>query len=80
MQISDLYAMGWHPMLSADDFTSRADADHFDASKEQAYAQCGGTVCNDVELEQAKVAEANLVIFQSVHSTGSWCFGPRRTI
>ncbi|NVZ22736.1 NAD(P)H-dependent oxidoreductase [Pseudomonas costantinii] len=64
VQVSDLYAMNWNAALQAGDFSDRADAHYFDASKEQEHAQANATVCREVEREQAKVAWAELVIFQ----------------
>lgn len=64
VQVSDLYAMGWNAVLGADDFVDRADAGCFEPSKEQEYAQRHATVCADVSREQARVAAADLIIFQ----------------
>jgi len=64
VQVSDLYAMGWNAALQPDDFGDRADADYFDPSAEQEHAQANASICRDVELEQAKVERADLVIFQ----------------
>lgn len=64
VQVSDLYAMGWRSALHPDEFGDRADANYFDPSNEQEHAQASATVCREVEREQSKVAEADLVIFQ----------------
>ncbi|WP_076999512.1 NAD(P)H-dependent oxidoreductase [Variovorax sp. KK3] len=62
--ISDLYRMGWNPALGAADFGDRADADYLDLSREQEHAFARGGQAADVLAEQAKVAAADLVIFQ----------------
>ena len=64
VQVSDLYAMGWNATLHPDEFGDRADANYFDPSSEQEHAQANATVSHEVEREQTKVAEADLVIFQ----------------
>ncbi|UQV47795.1 NAD(P)H-dependent oxidoreductase [Janthinobacterium lividum] len=64
VRVSDLYAMSWNPVLHPDEFSDRANAQYFDASKEQEHAQANATVCSDVELEQEKVTWSDLVIFQ----------------
>ena len=64
VRVSDLYAMSWNPVLHPDEFSERANAQYFDASKEQEHAQANATVCSDVEFEQEKVTWSDLVIFQ----------------
>lgn len=64
VQVSDLYSMEWNATLRADDFPDRADAQYFEASKEQEHAHANATVSSEVAREQAKVAKADFVIFQ----------------
>ncbi|MGN6526932.1 MAG: NAD(P)H-dependent oxidoreductase [Burkholderiaceae bacterium] len=66
VEVSDLYAMGWDPALGPGDFDedARADAAFLDLSREQEHAFAHGTHAADVRGEQAKVAAADLVIFQ----------------
>ncbi|WP_223282440.1 NAD(P)H-dependent oxidoreductase [Pseudomonas amygdali] len=61
--ISDLYAMGWNPILSAVDFADRENGEFLDLSREQEYAFAQGTQSADVLSEQQKVADADLVLF-----------------
>ena len=63
--VSDLYRMGWNPALGPDDFGGeRADADYLDLSREQERAFATHAHSADVTAEQAKVTEADLVLFQ----------------
>ncbi|HEX7688053.1 MAG TPA: NAD(P)H-dependent oxidoreductase [Burkholderiaceae bacterium] len=63
--VSDLYQLGWRAALGPDDFPEgRARADYLDLSREQEHAFANGSHCADVQAEQAKVAAADLVIFQ----------------
>lgn len=65
IQVSDLYAMGWKAGLDGGDFTGeRADPGYLDLSREQEHAFANDSLSNDIKLEQAKVAWADLVIFQ----------------
>ncbi|WP_415769029.1 NAD(P)H-dependent oxidoreductase [Pseudomonas sp. LB3P38] len=61
--VSDLYAMGWNPVLSAADFADRENADFLDLSREQEHAFAQNSQSADVVREQQKVAEADLVLF-----------------
>ena len=61
--VSDLYAMGWNPVLSAADFAERENADFLDLSREQEHAFAQNSQSADVVREQQKVAEADLVLF-----------------
>jgi NAD(P)H dehydrogenase (quinone) len=61
--VSDLYAMGWNPVLGPPEFDgARADPDFFDPSREQEHAYAHDTHAADVRAEQAKVAAADLVL------------------
>lgn len=65
VQVSDLYAMRWTPALDEADFNGpRADDEYLDLSLEQEHAFAQGTHCAQVQAEQAKVAWADLLIFQ----------------
>lgn len=62
VEVSDLYAMGWNPVLSPADFADRANPERFDPSAEQEHAHANGTDAADVAAEQRKVAEADLIV------------------
>ena len=64
VQVSDLYAMGWIPVLGEADFSTRVDAEHFRVAYEQTHAVEQGTQAADVAAEQAKVAWADVVVLQ----------------
>lgn len=64
VKVSDLYAMGWDAVLRINEFSDLDNPGFFNPAKEQAHAQTTGTVCAEVAREQAKVREADLVIFQ----------------
>jgi len=54
-----------HDVLGASDFADeRADPAYLDLSREQEHAQIHHTVSEDVRREQAKLMQADLVIFQ----------------
>lgn len=60
--VSDLYALGWHPSLGPDEFANPANTDRFDPSAEQEHAFHAGGYAPDVQAEQQKVADADLII------------------
>ncbi|SDN88581.1 NAD(P)H-dependent oxidoreductase [Ensifer sp. YR511] len=63
--VSDLYAMGWNPVTGEGDFTGeRSDPTRLSIAREQTYAIETGTIAPDIAAEQAKLADADLVIFQ----------------
>ena len=62
--VSDLYSMGWDPVLGPADFDDRANGEYLDLSREQEHAFAKGGQSADVLAEQAKVIAADLVIFQ----------------
>lgn len=62
--VSDLYAMGWNPVLGEPDFAERLDPEHFRVAYEQTHAVAAGTQAPDVAAEQAKVTASDLVILQ----------------
>jgi len=60
--VSDLYRMGFAPVLDADEFAQRANQDVFDPSREQEHAYAHNAHSLDVRTEQAKVAAADLLL------------------
>ena len=64
VQVSDLYRQRWNAVLSSDEFAEPDNADCFNPAKEQEHAHKTGRVCLDVAGEQAKVRNADLIIFQ----------------
>ena len=69
VEVSDLYALGWSPALSAGEFGERKDSARFDPSAEQEHAHAlaatgtGTGYSPDVTAEQRKVETADLIIF-----------------
>jgi NAD(P)H dehydrogenase (quinone) len=61
--VSDLYAMGWNPVASADDFGSRKSPDYLVYALEQRHAWEAGTLAPDIVAEVQKLQKADLVIF-----------------
>ena len=64
VQVSDLYALGWSPVLDASAFADLPEDGFFDPAKAQEQAHKAGTTSHEVALEQNKVKEADLIIFQ----------------
>ena len=64
VDISDLYRDGFDPVPRIAEFSGRADPDHFDLMREQAYANQFGTLAPDVAREQERVARADLILLQ----------------
>ena len=64
VEVSDLYAMGFDPVLRPQQFVSRADADHFHTLREQLHASQAGSHPPDVAAEHEKLLRADLVVFQ----------------
>lgn len=58
------YAMGWDAVLSVNEFSDLNNPGFFNPAKEQEHAQKTGIVYAEVAQEQAKVREADLMIFQ----------------
>ncbi|MDV3129120.1 NAD(P)H-dependent oxidoreductase [Mycobacterium sp. 21AC1] len=67
---SDLYAMGWNPVLSDADFTE-PDAD-VALSERQRIATTDGTLAADIRAEQDKIRHAEVVVLQFP----LWWYGP----
>lgn len=60
---SDLYAMGFNPVLSPADFTDRKDNAHLTYALEQRHGYQTGTLAPDVLAEIAKVMDADVIAF-----------------
>ncbi len=61
--VSDLYAMRFNPVASADDFGARANPDYLVYALEQRKGYESGTLAPDIEAEIEKVKWADLIIF-----------------
>ncbi|WP_147138926.1 NAD(P)H-dependent oxidoreductase [Stackebrandtia albiflava] len=68
---SDLYAMGWNPVVSPAD-TGDDPAERFVVGAAQETATCDGRLRDDIRAEQAKVMWADAVVIQFP----MWWFGP----
>lgn len=64
VQVSDLYAMGFNPVLDKGDFQTLARPDFFKPQLEQRHATATHGFAADVAAEQEKVFWADLVVFQ----------------
>ncbi|MBN8942789.1 MAG: NAD(P)H-dependent oxidoreductase [Rhizobiales bacterium] len=62
--VSDLYAEGFDPVAGRHDFTEMAEAGRFHYQTEQAHAAKTGTFSTELAREQARVAEADLLVLQ----------------
>ncbi len=60
---SDLYGMQWKAVFDERDFLARADQERLSFIKESGHAYATGTQTRDVQEEQAKLAQADTVIF-----------------
>lgn len=60
---SDLYAMGFNPVLSPADFSQRRSDEHLTYALEQRHGYETATLAPDIMAEIAKVQAANLVVF-----------------
>lgn len=60
---SDLYAMGFNPVLSPADFGERAHRDHLTYALEQRHGFETGTLAPDILTEIGKVRAADLIVF-----------------
>lgn len=69
---SDLYAMGWQPVLGPSDFPESDAAIPFSAQQAQRSAVAAGLQRADVAAEQAKLARADLLVW----IFPVWWFGP----
>lgn len=62
VEVSDLYAMGWNPVASADDFGTRKNADYLVYALEQRHGYEAGTLAPDIAAEIEKLKRADLLI------------------
>ena len=60
--VSDLYAEGFNPVAGRHDFLAAADPTRFHYQTEQGYAAKTGGFAPDIAREQARFAEADLII------------------
>lgn len=60
---SDLYAMNFNPVASAEDFTDRQRSDYLFYALEQRHATKHNAYAKDIEAEIAKVLAADLIVF-----------------
>jgi len=61
--LSDLYAMNFNPVLSADDFGSPRSTDHLVYALEQRHGWEQGTIASDIRAEVEKVLAADFIAF-----------------
>lgn len=61
--LSDLYADGFDPVASADDFGQRQRSDHLVYALEQRHGHATGTLAPDIAAEVEKVLAADILAF-----------------
>jgi len=61
--VSDLYAMDFNPVASAQDFNARKNADHLVTALEQRHGYESGTLSNDIAEEVEKLLAADVIGF-----------------
>ncbi len=61
--VSDLYATGFNPVLSAADFCARRRPDHLVYALEQRHAYETGTLARDIACEVERVLSADMLAF-----------------
>ncbi|MCX3061617.1 NAD(P)H-dependent oxidoreductase [Streptomyces beihaiensis] len=72
-RVSDLYGMGWKPVVDADDFRRAAESgDRLMVGAEQERAYASGRLSDDILAEQEKAAWADVLVFHFP----MWWFGP----
>ncbi len=71
VQVSDLYAMGWNPVVDRGD-VGHDVGNRFVIGAEQERGYRGGTLSEDIRAEHTKLARADAVIFQFP----LWWLGP----
>lgn len=64
VQVSDLYAMGFNPVASADDFKERRFEGHLQYDREQKAAVSSRSFSDDIQAEIDKVQWCDLLILQ----------------
>ncbi len=62
VQVSDLYAMGWNPVASADDFTQRENPEYLVYALEQRQGVKRGAIAADIQQELDKLLWADLLV------------------
>ncbi|VVE55301.1 NAD(P)H-dependent oxidoreductase [Pandoraea anhela] len=62
IKVSDLYAMRFNPVASADDFRSRKDPDYLVYALEQRHAVATRTLSDDIQAELEKLLWCDLLI------------------
>lgn len=62
VEVSDLYAMGWNPVASAEDFGSRKNPDYLVYALEQRFSYEAGSIAADIAGEIEKLKRADLLI------------------
>ncbi len=73
VQVSDLYAMRFNPVSSADDFLARADLDYCVYALEQRHAVSTGTLRKDIQDELDKLCWCDLLV---LNFPLFWCAPP----
>ncbi|HCV40958.1 MAG TPA: NAD(P)H dehydrogenase [Pseudomonas sp.] len=62
VQVSDLYALGWNPVASADDFNQRENPEYLVYALEQRLGVKSGTIAPDIQQELDKLLWADLLV------------------
>ena len=62
VEVSDLYAMKWNPVVDRDDYAAGTERLHVDKASQRALET--GTLSPDVQAEQAKLNDADLLVLQ----------------
>lgn len=62
VEVSDLYAMNWNPVASADDFAGRKNPEYLVYALEQRHGYENGTIAADIAAEVEKVKRADLIM------------------
>ena len=62
VQVSDLYAMNWNPVASAEDFSSRENPDYLVYALEQRLGVKSQSLAADIQQELDKLLRADLLI------------------
>lgn len=62
VQVSDLYAMGWNPVASAEDFGTRENPDYLVYALEQRLGVKSSSIAADIQAELDKLLWADLLV------------------
>ncbi|WP_179403277.1 NAD(P)H-dependent oxidoreductase [Burkholderia guangdongensis] len=73
VQVSDLYAMGFNPVASANDFGTRADPEYCVYALEQRHGVSNGTLADDIQSELKKLIDCDLLV---LNFPLFWCSTP----